>query len=761
MDQRQLRDYERRCIQEEAPWCTAACPLHIDARLFCRRLATGDAAGAWEILQRQMPVPGILARICDHPCEAKCKRGQAGDPIRIGALERFVATTPEPRARRIPIPSKSQAVLVLGAGLSSLTVAHDLAKKGYGVTVRTGSHAVGGSLADLPGDVLPGQAIQAEIKRLEGLKVKFELAAQMPVSKEDIFSGFDAGFIGADDAAAMPLLEGVEIDPATAETSLPGVFAVARVEPFSPMAMAFGGRRAALSLDRHLQRVSLTAGRDKEGPYETRLYTNIEDVKPLPAVTMAAPAGYTQDEARAEAGRCLDCQCLECVKACKYLERYKAYPKVYVRQIYNNEAIVKGHHQANTFINSCMLCDLCTAVCPEDFPMAEICLGSRRGMVRRDKMPPSAHWFALEDMRFSNSNKCALIRHEPGAKASRWLFYPGCQLAGSDPDKVQRAHAHLRETLDGGVGLALGCCGAPAWWAGREDLYRQTMDEFKKAWRELGEPAIVTACTTCLAMFRRDLPQAESLSLWQVLDQYGLPRTSGGFDPGDLVINDPCTARELPEVRKSARNLAARAGIKTLEFDKYGGELAKCCGFGGLTFNADQDMGRALADDRAADHAGDYLAYCAMCRDRLAKSGKRVMHLLDVLFPDQGDPCLRKDPGFSERRENRFRLKQTLLQELWKEKTPAMEAFEQVELVMAPETAQLLEKRRVLARDVKQVIEHAERTGKRLKHPERATFLAAHKPGAVTFWVEYRPQGEAFEVVSAYSHRMEVKGASS
>lgn len=761
MDQKQLRNYEHRCIQEEAPWCQASCPLHVDARQLCRHVASGDAAKAWEVLLRHMPAPGILARICDHPCEAACKRAQAGDPVRIGALERFVASMPEPRARKLPMPPRQGEILILGAGLSSLVVAHDLAKKGYGVVLRTGSGQAGGTLLDLSEEKLPRDAIEHEVERLQGLKVAVECGAKLPAKvDESIFEGFGAVFIGGDDPSTAQLLEGLEIDQPTMAVSEPGMFAVAQENVFSAMAMAFGGRRAAVSIDRHLQGVSLTAERHKEGPYQTRLYTNIDDVKPEPAVPMADPAVYTEAEAGAEAERCLECQCLECVKACRYLEHYKSYPKVYVRQIYNNEAIVKGHHQANTFINSCMLCGLCTKVCPEDFPMAEVCLGSRQGMVSRDKMPPSAHWFALNDMGFSNSLKFSMARHEPGMSGSRWLFYPGCQLAGSAPSNVEAVYAHLRGSLEGGVGLALGCCGAPAWWAGREDEYDKAMSSFADTWQEMGKPRIITACTTCLSMFRHGLPEAGIISLWQALDDYGLPQaaTAGGKD--GLLVNDPCTARELPEVRASVRNVMAKIGIKSLEFEKYGGELAKCCGFGGLTFNADQDMGRMLADDRAAEHEGDYLAYCAMCRDRLAKSGKRVLHLLDVLFAGEADPGERPDPGFSARQENRFRLRERLLAEHWKEKSPAMEAYEKIELIMSPETAESLERRRVLVRDVKQAIEYAERTGKRLQHVERGTFLASHKPGAVTFWVEYRPKGEAFEVQSAWSHRMEIKGAS-
>ena len=104
---------------------------------------------------------------------------------------------------------------------------------------------------------------------------------------------------------------------------------------------------------------------------------------------------YSEAEARQEAGRCLQCQCLVCVKACVYLQKYKGYPRVYARQMYNNAAIVKGLHLANNLINGCALCGQCEELCPENFSMAELCLSARQDMVERGVMPPSAHEFAL------------------------------------------------------------------------------------------------------------------------------------------------------------------------------------------------------------------------------------------------------------------------------------------------------------------------------------------------------------------------------
>jgi len=89
MDQNELRDWEARCIQEEQPRCRAACPLHVDVRAFMEAMAAGKTAAARKILERTMPLPGVLARICDHPCEASCLRRDLGGPLAVGELERF------------------------------------------------------------------------------------------------------------------------------------------------------------------------------------------------------------------------------------------------------------------------------------------------------------------------------------------------------------------------------------------------------------------------------------------------------------------------------------------------------------------------------------------------------------------------------------------------------------------------------------------------------------------------------------------------
>ena len=92
------------------------------------------------------------------------------------------------------------------------------------------------------------------------------------------------------------------------------------------------------------------------------------------------------------------------------------------------------------------------------------------------------------------------------------------------------------------------------------------------------------------------------------------------------------------------------------------------------------------------------------------------------------------------------------------ERTSNLVARETIKLVISPEVAERLDRRRILTDDLKQVILHAEAGGDKLFHPSSGRYKAAYAPYKVTFWVEYTPTGEGYVVHNAYAHRMEVIG---
>ncbi|HYA43329.1 MAG TPA: FAD-dependent oxidoreductase [Syntrophobacteraceae bacterium] len=782
MEQEELGRLEARCIQEQPPACAAACPVHVDARGMAAAIAKGDFASAARIYRKTVPFPGIISRICDRPCQAICRRGEVGAAVSIRDLEKACLDwAGDLKEGDVVLPKKDRRIAVVGAGLSGLTAAFDLARKGYSVEVFEKEARPGGSLFRFPAGQLPEEVIEADLKALEkvGVIIRTNVTVGENILLNRICEEFDAVYLATGEPPsggfAPPFLkEGrgdlavdeqgqVVIDPVTLATTKSKVFAGgsirrARERP-SPIESMADGRRAAVSIDRALQNVSLTAARAGEGSYQTRLFTSTEGVEPAPAVPMAGETlGYSMQEAVLEAKRCIQCQCLECVKVCEYLNSFGSYPKKYIRQIYNNLAIVMGHRHANKLINSCSLCGLCREVCPEDLHMGLVCKKAREVMVSQGRMPPSAHDFPIRDMIFSNSETCALARLQPGTDTSRRLFFPGCQLSASAPEHVRKTYGLLCQKLSGGVGLMLRCCGAPAEWSGRTELFSSSLRDIRALWEEMEKPEIILACSTCYEIFKTHLPEAGIVSLWEVLDNLGLPEAPPhAAEPSrTLAVHDACSTRHEKKVHESVRNILRRTGFEIEELP-LSREKTECCGYGGLMFFANPDLARNLISRRIQQSESDYLAYCAMCRDYLASGGKRTLHLLDlVLGAPIDEAAQQRGPGYTLRRENRVRLKNTLLKDLWRETPAGKETFEMIRLNISNELRELLEQRQILDSDIQQVVDFAERSGVRLHNRRTGRFLAHHKPVAVTYWVEYTPSEGEFIIHNAYSHRMEI-----
>ena len=558
------------------------------------------------------------------------------------------------------------------------------------------------------------------------------------------------------------ITETSRLRPLTFATSNPKVFAGGShrygSSAYSPITSVHDGRYAVLSIERFLQKASLSANRDQQGPFKTRLFTNITGIAPLATVPPAQPSrGYSREEAILEAERCLHCECLECVKVCEYLAHYKSYPKRYIRELYNNYCIVLGNHTSNPLMNSCALCGLCGAVCPEKLDMGEFCHETREAMVEKGKMPPSVHAFALRDMAFSMSEHFALARHQPGREKSTYVFFPGCQLSASSPEQVFQIYEHLRRSMEGGVGLILNCCGAPAEWGGRKEIFENALGAVRKQWEDLGSPRVITACSSCYRMFKSFNPNMPIESLWTVLDRVGLPASAASTASTVVAVHDACSTRYENDIQDAVRNLLGKLGVQISELENNR-SLTTCCGYGGHMAFANPEVARKVVNRRIHDSEADYVTYCAMCRDNFAARGKRTLHLLDLIFANGiVDPAERRGPGYSQRHENRAKLKNGILQDLWGETMAAKESATIIELRISDEMRSVLEERHILDEDIREVIDFAERSGKKLLNRDTGHFVAHHKPISVTYWVEYTiTPGGAFIIHNAYSHRMEI-----
>jgi glutamate synthase (NADPH/NADH) small chain len=782
MDPREILRLEDLCIQDHAPWCEAVCPLHVDARGMLEALARGDFQAAARIYSKKAPFPGILSRICDQPCRAACKRGEAGEAISIGLLERSCADycgfAPEAVLNG---PPKSHRVAVVGGGPSGLTAALELAKRHHEVALFEASDRLGGGLRLFPPYVLPPDILDDEIGRLA--KVGVDTRTGMHVGRDttitELLGQFDAVYLGIGRAAPVADARGLDpvlsravggpIDPLTFATCEQRVFvggSLRREQPeregavaCSPARSMADGRRAAISIDRFLKEESLLSQRENEGPYTTRLYTSLEGIEPNEAVRPAGPGlGYARDEAIAEAQRCLQCECLECVKACTYLDHFDEYPGKCIRKVVKNINSLPGksYRTHTKFINACSLCGLCGVVCPTDLSMEVVNREARQIMWDKGFMPPAVHDFALREMESSNAEANALARNQPGRASSAYLFFPGCQLTASAPDHVERTYAYLTGKLSGGVGLMLACCGAPAAWAGRRELFQDVVGAFVRRWKQMGRPRVILACPTCSLMFKESLADVPAVSLWEVLDAEGMPAGSPQGHGETLALHDSCTARSAPEIQDSVRRIAQKLGYQIEELP-YSRGRTKCCGYGGLVYQVNQELTTKIIASRIGESPTDYLTYCTNCRDFFAGKGKSTYHVLDLIFDGRknGTPA-RTGPTLSERRKNRRELVEKMLTELWGEPMSEPEGHARLSVRVAPDVAAKIEKDFILVDDVKAVIHQAEKTGNRIALGSTGRFIAHFRPSIVTYWVEYARDGDEYEVFNAYSHRMQI-----
>ncbi len=205
-----------RCLQCKKPKCVTGCPVEIDIPRFISLLRDKDYAGSLKAMREYNLLPAICGRVCpqENQCQGQCILGRKKTPISIGALERFIADyeaktgqTEPPVVKR----SNGRKVAVVGAGPAGLTVASDLAKKGYKVTIFEALHEPGGVLVyGIPEFRLPKKIIQREVEYVKSLGVKIMLnwVVGRTQTVDELFEdGFKAVFIGV--GAGSPRYMGI------------------------------------------------------------------------------------------------------------------------------------------------------------------------------------------------------------------------------------------------------------------------------------------------------------------------------------------------------------------------------------------------------------------------------------------------------------------------------------------------------------------------------------------------------------------------
>jgi formate dehydrogenase (NADP+) beta subunit len=204
--------------------CMMACPAHTNAGRYVTLIGEGRFEEAYRFARDPNPLASICGRVCAHPCETACRRGEIDKPISIRALKRFLTERHGPESRHPVAPTTQPAaklpykVAIVGGGPVGLSAAHDLALMGYSVTIFEASPVAGGMLyLGIPEYRLPRSVVEAQVREIletGDITLKLNVAAGRDFAIGELRQqGFDAVLIAVGAHKSRELsIPGVDLD---------------------------------------------------------------------------------------------------------------------------------------------------------------------------------------------------------------------------------------------------------------------------------------------------------------------------------------------------------------------------------------------------------------------------------------------------------------------------------------------------------------------------------------------------------------------
>ena len=162
--------------------CVALCPAGVDIPGYIALVNEGRCADAVRLIRKDNPFPTACAYICEHPCEARCRRNMVDDALNIRGLKRYAVDqagdVPQPQ----PAPATGKSVAIVGGGPGGLSAAYYLALMGHKVTVYEKQHRLGGMMRyGIPNYRLPREKLDAEIESILSLGIEVHTGVDVGV----------------------------------------------------------------------------------------------------------------------------------------------------------------------------------------------------------------------------------------------------------------------------------------------------------------------------------------------------------------------------------------------------------------------------------------------------------------------------------------------------------------------------------------------------------------------------------------------------
>jgi len=252
---RTLRAVGPQDLFPKTPPCVQACPAGIDVPGYLRFIARGENDKACQLIMERAPFPGVLGRVCTHPCETACKRGEVNTPIAICAAKRYAADRAGDLTAWVSAtaPDTGRKVAVIGAGPAGLTAAFYLRRKGHQVTVFEARPKPGGMLRyGIPRYRLPEDVLEKEINQLlsAGIQLKTRHKLGVDFNIEQLREeGFEAVFVGIGAQLSRRIeLEGSDLHPVHWGVEFLTQVAEGRSIPVGEKVVVIGGGNVAVDV---------------------------------------------------------------------------------------------------------------------------------------------------------------------------------------------------------------------------------------------------------------------------------------------------------------------------------------------------------------------------------------------------------------------------------------------------------------------------------------------------------------------------------
>jgi 2-oxoacid:acceptor oxidoreductase delta subunit (pyruvate/2-ketoisovalerate family) len=248
---------------DRLPPCNHACPAGENIQGWLYHAESGDYESAWRALTMDNPFPAVMGRVCYHPCETACNRGQLDEAVGINSVERFLGDEALKRGWKFaPSPTKlGKRVLIVGAGPSGLSAAYHLRRFGHSVKIVEAGPLAGGMMRfGIPKYRLPRDVLDAEIKRILDMGVELELNRKVTDILETMReSRFDAAFL----AVGAHIAKRAYIPAGSAARMLDAVSVLRSMEGdekplLGRRVVVYGGGNTALDVARTAKRLGAT-----------------------------------------------------------------------------------------------------------------------------------------------------------------------------------------------------------------------------------------------------------------------------------------------------------------------------------------------------------------------------------------------------------------------------------------------------------------------------------------------------------------------